>query len=82
MRNAKLSSPGGFQDVSGAPQITTLLHKEPSLFAFKLAKKAKHFDMSLSSHFGLLQIKIEFLELDPLSRTLLDLEKEYEEEMK
>ena len=38
--------------------------------------------MSLSSHFGLLQIKIEFLELDPLSRTLLDLEKEYEEEMK
>ena len=50
--------------------------------SFKLAKKTKSFDLSLSSHFGFLQTKVEFLELDPLSRTLLDMEKEYEEEMK
>lgn len=78
MKSASQISPRGlFSDSSGS-QITTLLHKQADLASFKLIKKAKSFDLNLSSHFGSLQTKVEFLELDPLSRTLLDLEKQYE----
>ena len=60
--------------LSEATQITAFLHKESVFASFRLQKFTRTHGLELTSTFGQLRATVEYLELDPLSRTLVELE--------